>query len=94
MQDWSKAEGSTTSLKTGWSSSSLGSGGSWRDWRNKERFLLRYSLAHQEFFGQPQFVSTCLDASRVAGRKTVAALVALPSGYAAVAAPQVLWNFK
>jgi hypothetical protein len=35
------------------------------------------------------FVSTCLDAARVAGRKTLVGIVAEPSGFAAMAPPEV-----
>jgi len=71
-----------------WATAGLGKGGSWREWRQKERNLLKYRQAAKKKFGTPLNLSTCLDGARVSGRKTICAAVAEPGGYAVVAPPQ------
>jgi hypothetical protein len=68
----------------------LGKGGSWKEWRQKERNLAKYAQACRKTFGVPLNLSTCLDGARVSGRKTVCGIVAEPGGQAAIFPPQAI----
>jgi hypothetical protein len=84
----SKAEPGGSNSGLHWALGGLGKGGSWKEWRQKERNLAKYAQACKKTFGVPLNLSTCLDGARVSGRKTVCGIVAEPGGHAAIFPPQ------